>query len=54
MSIDTEQDQARVRSIVKDLDLESEESIVLINTRAGNKPSASSGRTPMKTDRSTR
>ncbi len=37
----TEQDEARVRSILKDLGLEREESIVLIDARADNKPSAS-------------
>jgi hypothetical protein len=38
----TAQDQARAKKILKDLDLESEPSIVLIDARADNKPSASS------------
>lgn len=37
----TEQDEMRVKSILKDLGLGSEESIVLIDARADNKPSAS-------------
>lgn len=37
----TEQDEARVKSILKDLGLDGEESIVLIDARADNKPSGS-------------
>lgn len=37
----TEQDEARVKSILKDLGLGAEESIVVIDARADNKPSAS-------------
>jgi hypothetical protein len=37
----TEQDEARVKSILNDLGLASEESIVLIDARSDNKPSAS-------------
>lgn len=37
----TEEDETRVRSILKELGMEGEESIVLIDARADNKPSAS-------------
>ena len=37
----TEKDEERVKAILKDLDLEGEPSIVLIDARDDNKPSAS-------------
>jgi hypothetical protein len=37
----TEQDEARVKGILNDLNLASEESIVLIDARSDNKPSGS-------------
>ena len=37
----TEQDEARVRKILKELDLTNDESVVLIDARSDNKPSAS-------------
>lgn len=37
----TREDEARVRAILKELDLEQEKSILLIDARSDNKPSAS-------------